>query len=233
MRENAKRKVIASTKVMFNKAVRLELVERNPFAHEASSSITIRDRDYFITAAMTEKLLEAAPDAQWRLMIALWRLAGLRKMEIHNLTWGDIFRDKGRFRVRATKTAHMEGREVRYVPLSPVLQYFEEAWQVALTDGQRSFPTDAPVITRFSPTNTNLNKPFLKIIETAGLKPWPKLIQNLRSSCETEWLDSGTLAHVVANWTGHSVQVQIENYAQVDVITLNNSIGAMLKKWPT
>ena len=215
MRENAKRKVIASLKVMFNKAVRLELIERNPFAHEASSSITIRDRDFFVTLDMTKKLLDAAPDAQWRLIIALWRLAGLRKMEIHSLTGGDILRDKGRFRVRATKTAYMEGREIRYVPLSPVLPYFEEARLAALPLGQRSLPSDAPIVTRYSPTNVNLHKPFLKIIAAAGLEPWPKLIQNLRASCETEWLDSGIPAHVVANWIGHSVQVQNENYAQV------------------
>ncbi|GAB5442349.1 MAG: hypothetical protein Fues2KO_26980 [Fuerstiella sp.] len=216
MRENAKRKVLASTKVMFNKAVRLELIERNPFEHEASSSITIRDRDFFVTPGMTQKLLNTAPDAQWKLMIALWRLAGLRKMEIHNLTWGDILKEKGRFRVRATKTAHMEGREIRFVPLAPVLSYLEEAWQAALPAGQRSPPAEAPIITRFSPSNVNLHKPFLKIIEAAGLKPWPKLIQNLRASCETAWLDSGIPAHVVANWIGHSVRVQNESYAQVD-----------------
>jgi hypothetical protein len=36
------------------------------------------------------------------------------------------------------------------------------------------------------------------------------------ASCETEWLDSGMPAHVVANWIGHSVEVQNDNYAQVD-----------------
>ncbi len=62
----------------------------------------------------------------------------------------------------------------------------------------------------------NLAKPFEKIIEAAGLTVWPKLIQNLRASCETEWLDAGTPAHVVAKWIGHSVKVQNDNYAQVD-----------------
>ena len=75
---------------------------------------------------------------------------------------------------------------------------------------------ETPVINRFSPTNVNLHKPLLPIIKRAGLKPWPKLIQNLRSSCETEWLDSGMPAHVVTNWIGHSVKVQNDNYAQVD-----------------
>jgi hypothetical protein len=62
----------------------------------------------------------------------------------------------------------------------------------------------------------NLHKPFLPIIKNPGLKPWPKLIRNLRASCETEWLDSGMPAHVVANWIGHSVKVQNDSYAQVD-----------------
>ena len=72
------------------------------------------------------------------------------------------------------------------------------------------------VITRYSADNFNLLKPFLQIIKNAGLNPWPKLIQNLRASCEPEWIDSGIPAHVVANWIGHSVKVQNESYAQVD-----------------
>ena len=56
----------------------------------------------------------------------------------------------------------------------------------------------------------------MKIMERAGLTVWPKLIQNLRGSCETDWLDGGNPAHVVARWVGHSVKVQNDNYAQVD-----------------
>jgi len=68
-------------------------------------------------------------------------------------------------------------------------------------------------VTRFIETNVNLAKPFEKIIEAAGLTVWPKLIQNLRASCETEWLDYENPAHVVARWIGHSVKVQNDNYA--------------------
>lgn len=72
------------------------------------------------------------------------------------------------------------------------------------------------VITRYSANNFNRHKPFRQIIKHAGLKPWPKLFQNLRSSCETDWLDSGMPAQVVANWIGYSVKVENDNYAQVD-----------------
>ena len=209
MAENAMRKVIATTKAMFNAAKRLDLVARNPFEFEVSSSRPNRDRDYFVTADMTSKLIEAAPDMQWKLMIALWRLSGLRKMEIFGISWADVLWDQGRFQVRSPKTAHHEGRESRLVPIGPVLPYLEAAFDHAEAGSER-------VVTRYSAKNFNLHKPFLQIIKNAGLQPWPKLFQNLRSSCETDWLDSGMPAHVVANWIGHSVKVQNEHYAQVD-----------------
>ena len=209
MAENAKRKIITTAKVMFNAAKRLDLIDRNPFEFEVSSSRPNRERDFFITADMTTKLMDAAPNTQWKLRIALWRLAGFRKMEIFGMTWADILWDKGRFLVRSPKTSHHEDRESRLVPIGPVLPYLEAAFNEAEEGTER-------VVTRYSVSNFNLHKPFLQIIQFAGLKSWPKLFQNLRSSCETEWLDSGMPAHVVANWIGHSVKVQNDNYAQVD-----------------
>ena len=52
---------------------------------EVSGTEANRSRDHFVTLEDTAKLLEAAPDAQWRLLISLWRLAGLRKMEVFSL----------------------------------------------------------------------------------------------------------------------------------------------------
>ena len=92
------------------------------------------------------------------------------------------------------------------VPISPVLSYLEAAFNEAEEGTEQ-------VVTRYSTNNFNLHKPFLQIIKNAGLQPWPKLIQNLKASCETEWLDSEMPAHVVAAWIGHSVKVQNDSYA--------------------
>jgi integrase len=92
--ESARRKHIAVVKQRFTAAMRLDLIQKNPFAHEISGNVTNRTRDFYITPEMTEKLLTVAPDHQWRLMIALWRLAGLRKMKIFALKWQDILRDQ-------------------------------------------------------------------------------------------------------------------------------------------
>ena len=212
--ENAKRKHIANCKAFFNAAVRRGLVEKNPFANQVSVSQADRSRDRFVTLDETRKLICAAPDAQWRLMIALWRLAGLRKMEIFNLTWGDVQWNLGKLLVHASKTKHIEGCDMRFAPLRDIRPFLEEAFQYALPKGQRSLPADAPIVTRFNRTNFNLAKPFQKIILAAGLTPWGKLFQNLRASCETQWLKDGERADLVANWIGHSVQVQRSNYVQ-------------------
>lgn len=207
--ENGKRTHISVAKMFFNAAKRRKLIEENPFEFQKASLVIDRSRDFFLSRANAAKILDACPDTQWKLVFALWRFAGLRKMEIFQLRWENILWDQGRMLVASPKTSHHEGKESRFVPIGDILPWLEQAFDEATEGTQR-------VITRFVETNVNLAKPFEKIIEAAGLTVWPKLIQNLRASCETDWLDSGIPAHVVAKWIGHSVKVQNDNYAQVD-----------------
>ena len=207
--ENGKRTHIGVAKMFFNAARRRKLIDENPFEFQKASLVLDRSRDFFLTRANAMKIVEACPDNQWKLMFVLWRFAGLRKMEIFQLRWENILWDQGRMLVTIPKTKHHEGKESRFVPIGDILPWLETAFDEAPEGTQR-------VITRFTESNVNLAKPFEKIIEAAGLTVWPKLIQNLRASCETDWLDAGNPAHVVARWIGHSVKVQNDNYAQVD-----------------
>ncbi len=155
-------------------------------------------------------MIEAAPDAQWRLLIALWRYAGLRKMEPLELTWSDVLWAEGKLRVRSPKTRHHKGCETRYVPLRDVEPYLRDAFE------HPDAELNDRIISRYSPTMCNMHKPFERIIEAAGFTPWPNLIKNLRLSCENEWLDRGEApAHVIAAWIGHDIAVQNSNYAIV------------------
>ncbi len=54
---------------------------------------------------------------------------------------------------------------------------------------------------------------FEKLVKRAGLKPWPRLFHNLRSSRETELLETFPV-HVVAQWMGHDPKVSLKHYAQ-------------------
>jgi len=207
--ENGKRIHVCVAKTLFNSAKRRKLVDENPFEFQKSSCVLDRSRDFFLTRANATKIIDACPDNQWRLIFSLWRFAALRKMEIFQLRWENILWDQGRMLVTIPKTKHHEGKGSRFVPIGDILPWLEKAFDEAPEGSQR-------VITRFTETNVNLAKPFEKIIEAAGLTVWPKLIQNLRASCETDWLDAGNPAHVVARWVGHSVKVQNNHYAQVD-----------------
>ena len=70
------------------------------------------------------------------------------------------------------------------------------------------------VITRYRKTNCNLRTQLERIINKAGLKRWPKLFQNLRSTRETELVERWP-EHVVCAWIGNSKAVAREHYLQV------------------
>jgi hypothetical protein len=63
-------------------------------------------------------------------------------------------------------------------------------------------------------TKNDVATPLDKAIRRAGLKPWPKLFQNLRSTRETELMKSFPIA-VVCAWLGNSPKVALKHYHQV------------------
>lgn len=110
--------------------------------------------------------------------------------------------------VRSPQTEHHEGRESRLVPLFPELRpHLEGAFDAAE-------PGTEFVITRYRDKNSNLRTQFERIIRKAGLQPWPKPFQNLRSTRETELAESFPI-HVVCAWIGNSQAVATKHYLQV------------------
>ena len=146
-------------------------------------------------------MLEACPDAEWRLLFALSRFGGLRCPSEHlGLRWGDIDWADGRFLVHSPKTEHHEGGESRIVPIFPeLLPYFEQAWEQAAEGSEF-------VITRYRDTNANLRTQLHRIIRKAGLEPWPKAFHNLRATRQTELAETYPM-HVVCAWIGNTETV--------------------------
>jgi len=124
------------------------------------------------------------------------------------LTWADVNWEQGRILVHSPKTEHHEGGESRLVPLFPeLLPYLHEVFDEAE-------PGTEHVITRYRQPNSNLRTQLKRIIHKAGLKPWPRLFQNLRSTRETELTETFPL-HVVTAWIGNSQLVARKHYLQV------------------
>jgi hypothetical protein len=72
--------------------------------------------------------------------------------------------------------------------------------------------------------NCNLRTTFLKIVKRAGLKPWPRLFHNLRSSRQTE-LTERFPAHVVCAWLGNSEKIANAHYLQVTDERFARAVG--------
>lgn len=180
---NTARRLAGRAKQFFRHALRKRLVTSNPFADLKCQVQGNPEREYFLSREDTQKLIDACPDAQWRLIIALSRYGGLRCPSEHlALKWGDVDWDKGKLRVPSPKTEHHEGKEFRFVPLFPELRpHLREVYEAAEPGGPEH------IITRYRDASANLRTQLQRIITRAGLKPWPKLFHNMRSTRETSW----------------------------------------------
>jgi len=206
--ENTVRRYCGIAKQFFRAAQRMKLVEENPFADQAAAVVANHEKFHFVTRAVTDKLMAAAPDCQWRTIIALCRYGGLRcPSEVLALKWTDIDWAQRRFRVTSSKTERHEGQASRIVPLFPELRsQLEEADAIAETGA-------VFVITRYRDAEQNLRTTFGKIVDRAMVEPWPKPFQNLRSTRETELAEVFPL-HVVTKWLGNSQLVAARHYLQ-------------------
>jgi len=203
------RKRITNAKLFFGDAVERGLLGANPFAKLKGANVTNAARQFFVTREITTKLLDACPDSQWRLIVALTRYGGIRcPSELVALRLDDVDWGAGKLRITSPKTEHHEGKGERSIPLFPELRpHLEAVWHEA-AEGSTHF------ITRYRDATQNLRTQFQKIIRRAGLKPWPKLFQNLRSSRQTE-LEERYPSHVVCAWLGNSRIIAQKHYLQV------------------
>ncbi|MEM7621751.1 MAG: site-specific integrase [Planctomycetota bacterium] len=203
------RRAIGICKQLFRAAVRAGLIPTNPFADLSSATVVNPARAFFVDRATIDKVLAAATDDEWRLLIGLSRFGGLRvPSEPLMLTWGDIDLAKERIRVKSPKTEHHRGKAERMTPLFPELRSLFDAVRPNEPD------PEAPVITRYRMTTVNLRTRLMKTIKRAGFEPWPKLWHNMRASRETELVERFP-SHVVAAWLGHTVIIAEKHYLQV------------------
>lgn len=205
--ENTARRRCSLASQFFRSAVRKGIITSNPFEGVGGVVKSNKARMFFVTRDDADKVLAACPDLEWRLIFALARFGGLRTPSEHyGLRWSDVDWARGKFLVRSPKTAHHEGGESRWVPI------FDELYPL-LRDAFEAPGSAEFVLTKYR-NQANLRTRFEKIIKRAGLTPWPKLFQNLRSTRQTELAASYPL-HLVCSWLGNKAAIAAEHYLQV------------------
>lgn len=209
--ENTTRRLCSRARQFFRAAYRQRLITENPFGEMKKLAVgpSPEERIEFIDRTIAKRVLEACPDDEWRAIFGLLRFGGLRcPSEITPLRWSDIDWLKGEIMLNCIKTKHHDGREFRVIPLFPELRVLLETWRATA-------PVESEwVIDRVRSRKTNLRTQLTRIIKAAGLTPWPKLIQNLRTSRETELSEEFPI-HVVCAWMGNTPKVAAKHYLQV------------------
>ena len=199
---------------MMRQAVDDGLIPKNPFTGVKVDLRSDNTKQRFITADDTLAILDACPDQEWRVLVALSRYAGLRcPSETLGLRWSDIHWDRDRFTVTAPKTERY-GKGERIPPLFPKLRAELDTLFQIVAPGVKC-AADAFVIQRYRESEANLRTTFNRIVRRAGIARFPKPFVNLRSSARTELERSGNHPNYVLNdWFGHSAAIAETHYLQ-------------------
>ncbi|WP_417375737.1 site-specific integrase [Gimesia maris] len=174
-------------------------------------------------------VLDACPNHDWRMIVALARYGGLRcPTEVLSVRWQDINWEKGRIIVTSPKTEHHPDGGTRVIPLFPELKpelekAFELAPEGAVFVVDEKFRKAANGENGW--LNANLRTTFQKIIKRAGLVPWPRPFQNLRASRETELVERFPI-QTVTSWLGNSPRIAMKHYLQTTETHFENALKA-------
>ncbi len=202
--EAAVRTHSGNAKTMLAEAKRRKVIDANPFEFLRCGPTPSKYTRY-ITPEEIDRVIDACPNAEWRLLFGLARYAGLRiPSESQRLTWADVDFEKGRLTVHSPKTERWEGHDQRVVPISPRLMVLLRERFDEMPEGE------APLVAIGG--KGAVIRPVRKIWAKAGVEPWARLWQTLRSSCEKEWAMTYP-QFAVSRWIGHSITVSGKHYA--------------------
>lgn len=188
-------------------AIKRGYAKKNPFLEVPTGKTGNRARDFQVPSEWAERILNACPSQCWRTLFCLWRFAGLRQQEPILLTRDSVDLENRKLKVYATKTERYEKGGFRTVPIVPILAN-------ELENHLTIMPKNETFLI-YENRRKAFHRGFQYILIQAGLNRWEKTFQNMRSSCENDWIAEGIPSHVVADWLGHSVKTQEAYYLRV------------------
>jgi integrase len=193
---------VKTAKMVFNWAVDHDWLKKIP-----NGSFVNRDNDRVISMAEYAKLLNACPNQEWRTIIALARIGGLRcPSELGQLRWSDVTWGENRFLVHSPKTERHEGHQKRLVPLFPELRSeLERHYSLDETKGNEF------VIQGFQNSCWNLHTAFQVIAKRAGLGKIVRPFDNMRMSRSNE-VERKFGSKKKSLWIGHSDKVMLDHH---------------------
>lgn len=196
----------SDAKTIFKRALDDNLLSFNPFDKLKVRAPKPDKSWYYVTMDDLDKLLAACTSQGWKCLIALCRLAGLRRGEATSLPWSAVDWQQRRLTVYASKTEKHGGNK-RVVPIVPKLHaILLEAFEHRRQDEIRVCDVSVHCLWRN----------FTVIRKWAGLSEWDDAFQVMRRNCETDWAQRFP-QYAVSEWIGHDITVSAIHYLAVPV----------------
>jgi integrase len=197
---------IKRARQFFEYAKDCRLITDNPFAKVRAGAQTNQSRKFFVTKEVVDRLMEALPDNDHRLALALVRYGGFRPpSEFKGLTWDCVDWAKQKILIRVPKKEHLDGHETRFIPIfAGIRPYIERAFEDA-PDGA------VHVVSKRFHEDGVFYAALRRCARRIGIKFWPKLLVNLRASRETE-LEKAHPSYKVKAWMGNTQKVAEDHY---------------------
>jgi integrase len=208
------RKTLQRVKAVFDEALRLELVHRNPASAIKRKGKPSEDVGVALEFEQVATLLGAAKDLRYHLAVYLSLSMGLRKGEVLGLKWSDVDFQRHELHVRRSRgrdegTPKTETSK-RTIPLTSAVITELQKWKAKVEEEKkvvREDYTHSPyvLVTCFGKPiaprepNTTLEYALNK------LEGFPHIrFHDLRHTCATLWLQAGIPVEVVGKWLGHA-----------------------------
>ena len=193
---------IKMIKCLFNNAVDYGYILANPFAKIKSGS-QVNDRFVYVPKETINAIIEDITCLQWKVIIVLWRYAGLRQQEPLLLNWEDVDWANRKLTVHDSKR-----KRDRVIPLwAEVEKALSDLFAVAEEGEPR-------VITIYK-YGQQVDTEWRRKIKRAGFDVWEKPCQNLRASCENDLDEAGLRNTAICEWMGHTKVVSRKHYMHI------------------
>jgi len=217
----------------FRDAQRRKWIHENPFAEVRIPAVSDQSRDAYVPTEVVERLIEAAPEIEFKLLLAMARYLGVRvPSEPFSMTWDCVDWEHRLLRVPSPKTA-AQGKAYRMTPIfPPVLPHLEAAFDAAEPGQVFIFHRlrqreSVKAAERGWWANVNLRQRLMRLITRIGEQPWPRLWHALRASAETDLVARFPI-HVVTAWLGNTPRIALKHYLRV---TADDNARAAEEPW--
>ncbi len=202
-------KDIKIAKTAFTFGMKAGKVASNPFKELKAGSDVNLDGQHIMPVSDYEKLINATNDSDWRVIIALARLGGLRcPSELANLKWTDINWAAKTIRVTSPKTKRY-GKAERIIPLfSRLDEALSDHWE--LTGDKSEYVITKEQLRR---RGTSLSQRFQRFREAAGIPHFANPFRNMRLSAANDVSRlPGITPKNIVDWFGHDMKTALKHY---------------------